>query len=71
MKSLEARFRDIELKHPEWSTFVVFVTAIYEADFSEKIIRSWFTKLVDKDDYNQSEKKRLMEWVVKQSKKGL
>lgn len=68
MKSLEARFRNIELKHPEWSTFVVFVAAINEGGFSERVIREWFYKLVDKDDYNRSERDQLMDWVLKNSK---
>jgi hypothetical protein len=69
MKSLEARFRDIEIKNPTWSTFVVFVSAIYQAGFTEKVIRQWFNKLVDKDDYSRSEKDALMKWIVKQSTK--
>lgn len=67
MKSLEARFRDIEIKNPLWSTFVVFVAAINDAGFSEDTIRKWFPKLVDKDDYSKSEKDQLMRWVIKNS----
>lgn len=69
MKSLEARFRDIEVKNPLWSTFVVFVAAINGAGFSEETIRKWFPKLVDKDDYSRSERDQLMRWVIKNSYK--
>lgn len=67
MKSLEARFREIEIKNPMWSTFVVFVASINGQKFTEKIIRSWFNKLVDKDDYSKSEKDAFMRWVIKNS----
>ena len=67
MKSLEARFRDIEIKNPLWSTFVVFVAAINDAGFSEETIRKWFPKLVDKGDYSRNEREQLMRWVVKNS----
>lgn len=67
MKSLEARFREIEIKNPLWSTFVVFVAAVNGQNFAPKIISKWFLKLVDKDDYNQEEKKALMKWIEKQN----
>lgn len=69
MKSLEARFREIEIKNPLWSTFVVFVAAVNGQNFAPKVISKWFNKLVDKDDYNQEEKKALMRWIEKQTLK--
>lgn len=69
MKSLQRRFRIIELKNPDWSTYVIFSKAIEGQEFNVQAISRWFSVLVDKDDYAKSEKKVIIRNLEKLSKK--
>jgi hypothetical protein len=57
MRSIEARFSRFN-KEPA-SSYLAFVRAIKHQNFSKRAIRSWFRKLVDKEDYEQDEIKAI------------
>lgn len=68
MRSIEARFKQIEMKHPDWSSYVVFSSAIHGQNFCKDKIHRHFNKLVEKDDYHKSEKKEILRFLVLHSK---
>lgn len=57
MKSIQRRFRIIRERNPSWSSFISFAEAIEWQGFSKKMIYYWFNRLVEKDDYERSEKR--------------
>lgn len=59
MQSIERRFISMQEKYPNHSSFICFGRAIKDQGFSESMIKRWFNKLVDKDDYCRSEKAEL------------
>lgn len=61
MKSLQARFNQVSQKHPLWSSYTCFAEAIKKQHFNRQAIHRWFQKLVDKNDYTNSEKKGILE----------
>lgn len=60
MRSIERRFKNIADKKPLWSSYASFATAITGQKFTRPMIKYWFSKLVDKDDYSKSDKKQLL-----------
>ena len=60
MKSLERRFNNITEKKPFWSSFICFAEAVKGQRFTKPILHRWFQKLVQKDDYAQSDKRTLL-----------
>ncbi len=68
MRSIKARFKRVELEHPDWSSYVVFSSAIHGQGFCEDMIHRHFNQLVDKDDYHKSEKKEILRFLVLHSK---
>lgn len=60
MRSLERKFNNISEKKPLWSSYVCFAEAIKHHNFSEKIIKYWFNRLVDKEDYCRREKREVL-----------
>jgi hypothetical protein len=60
MKSLERRFNNITEKNYFWSSFICFAEAIKGQRFTTSILHRWFQKLVEKDDYAQSDKRTLL-----------
>ena len=63
MKSIERRFNNILKKNPYWSSYICFAEAIKAQNFSDQTMRHWFNKLVDKDDYDKSDKKALLSFL--------
>lgn len=63
MRSIYARFQQNQEKFPFLSTFVNFGKAVKGQHFSKQVLCRWFNKLVDKDDYDKDDKKRLLEHV--------
>jgi hypothetical protein len=61
MKSIERRFETIIKKYPYHSSFVCFGRAIKSEHFSRDMIKRWFNKLVDKDDYDPRDKRKLFD----------
>lgn len=64
MKSLERRFNNITKKNPYWISYTCFVAAIRGQNFSERTIRRWFNKLVEKDDYAKDAKKAILGFLI-------
>jgi len=64
MKSLERRFKNISKKNPSLSSYVCFFKAVENQRFSKDIVRRWFNKLVDKDDYDSREKRSIVRDMV-------
>lgn len=60
MKSLEKRFQNIAEKNPNLSSYTCFAKAVKGQNFNKQTVHRWFQKLVDKDDYERSEKKALL-----------
>ena len=60
MKSLERRFNKIAERNPYWSSYICFAEAVSGQGFSRQAIHRWFTKLVDKNDYAGSDKKKIL-----------
>jgi len=56
MRSVERRFLNIQKENPNFSSYICFAKAIRGQNFSNKIVREWFNKLVDEDDYAKAEK---------------
>ena len=64
MKSIERRFKRIQQKHLDWSSWTCFSEAIVYQGFSEDRLRRMFNKLVDRSEYLKKEKKELLEYLV-------
>lgn len=64
MKSLERRFNNISKKNPNLSSYLCFVEAVRGQGFSKQTIHNWFSQLVDKEDYNKTEKRALLEHLT-------
>jgi len=60
MRSLQARFNQISVRHPFWSSHTCFAEAVAYQYFSRSIIHRWFQKLVQKDDYARNEKRAIL-----------
>jgi len=74
MKSLKYRFNNLKTIYPRykdsidhWSTYTKFAMAIKNQKFDEVIIRRYFNKLVDKDDYSKSDKKSILDFLYELS----
>lgn len=67
MRSIERRFRIEEDKDELASTIIIFSRTVSGQRFSKRVISSWFMKLVDKDDYERSDKRAIIEHLVKLS----
>lgn len=61
MRSIEARFNNEVKKNPDISSFICFGRAIKGQRFSNDRIRRYFLKLVDKNDYGESDRLFLFE----------
>lgn len=61
MKSAEKRFKNILHKNQNFSTYLCFSLAIIHQNFSRRRLHENFNKLVDKTDYNQIDKKTILQ----------
>lgn len=57
------RFGLYQDKRPFVSTLVNYAAALKGSGLSHDIVRRWFNKLVDKDDYSASEKRDLVQFL--------
>lgn len=60
MRSIERRYNNISEKYPEWSSYSRFAEAIRGQKFAKRTIHFWFNQLVEKDDYDQNEKRKIL-----------
>jgi negative regulator of replication initiation len=64
MRSIKARFKKVEAKHPEYSSYLAFADAIWGENFcKDKLVRH-FNKLVEKEDYDKAEKKAVVRFLL-------
>jgi len=64
MKSLERRFNNLSQLNFYWSSYICFVEAIKNQNFSRRIILLYFNKLVKKDDYDRADKKEIIKNLI-------
>ncbi len=68
MRSIQRRFETLQQKNGDLSTYTNFAKAVKQQNFSKNIIARWFNKLVEKDDYNKKDKKKLIQDLWELSK---
>jgi len=61
MKSIERRFEVMVKKYPYHSSFICFARAVTGQKLSRDMIKRWFNKLVDKNDYDPKDKRKLFD----------
>lgn len=64
MRSIERRFSNLQETLPLLSSFMNFSGAIKDQGFDVGMVHRWFNKLVNKDDYERSDKKALLKHLV-------
>ncbi len=69
MKSINRRFHAIQAKKPDLSSIICFNEAVYGQGFSGKNLYYHFPLLVDKDDYDKSDKKEILSFIRSISKR--
>jgi hypothetical protein len=69
MKSIEARFRVIKQKNPNWGSLICYAEAVYKQGFNRETILRWFS-LVDKEDYMRKDKTEITDWLENISRRG-
>lgn len=69
MRSINKRFARFQEKRPAHSTLVVFAGTVYRQGYNKNTIGHWFKKLVDPEDYDKKEKRRIVAWLVEVSKR--
>jgi hypothetical protein len=64
MRSIERRFSNLQNKQPKRSSLINFSSAIKAQKFNVEMIRRWFKKLVEKSDYEASDKRVIFKHLV-------
>ncbi len=67
MRSIQRRFEAFKSKNPNLSSYVVLSHAVKQQRFSRDMISRWFNKLVEKDDYDSKDKRKLIQQLWKLS----
>jgi hypothetical protein len=70
MKNIQYRFRAQQEKRPMHSTFLNFAAAIKGQGFTAVMVRRWFNKLVDPDDYAPEEKREHLQYFYELAKRA-
>ena len=60
MKSVRRLFEKIARENPNWGSVIVFNHIVNQKNFSNDKIGRWFSILVDKNEYDRSEKKMIL-----------
>lgn len=68
MKSIERKFKKLNNRNPYWSSLICFTEAVKSSGLSRQSIHRWFNKLVDKNDYDKTDKKQIMSFLESISK---
>lgn len=68
MYNVKQRFEKIAGDKPRLSSYMAFAEAVSDTGVSEDIIRRWFRKLVDTDDYAKNETRGVIRHLVKLAK---
>jgi hypothetical protein len=71
MRSIEARFKQIEKEQPYLSSLMCLCGAVKGQGFSYETIRKAFDRLVDKDDYQPKQREILLRHLENLAGKSL
>lgn len=63
MRSIQRRCEKIAEKNPNKNSYLCFAEAIKGQNFSQQTVHRWFEKLVEKDDFDKSEKKGILAFL--------
>ena len=69
MKTINQKFKEIKKEHEEWGDVIIFSEAVYNRNYKLPDIRKYFNKLVNKDEYEKSEKKEIVDFLYKHTKR--
>ena len=64
MYKVKERFEKIAEAKPYLSTYMVYAETVSGTGLTESIVRRWFRKLVDADDYAKSEAPAILRHLV-------
>lgn len=70
-KTIRTRFNTLQQLHPGWSTYSCFANDILIHKYPQRAITRQFNKLVDKEDYKNSEKPEILQYLYTRSWEGL
>lgn len=62
--NIKETFKKIEKKNPHASSFIVFAKTIRSKKLTEKTVRNFFWKLVDREDYTKKDAKYLIPFLM-------
>jgi predicted RNA-binding protein YlxR (DUF448 family) len=65
MRSIQRRFKKIQEKDRGLGSYIALSRAVKQQKFSKNIIARWFNKLVNKSEYEQGDKKKLISHLWK------
>jgi len=65
MKSLRRRFMAIAKRSEQLGCFICFARALRGQGFSGKTIRFWFKQLVDSEEYDVRDRRKLLKYLYK------
>ena len=60
MRSVERRFNEIQRKNPLWGSIPCLSSAVQGQRFSKRQLSHWFRRLVDTSDYDQRDRRSLI-----------
>jgi hypothetical protein len=63
MKSIKRLFEKVAREHPNWGSVIVFNHIVGGKNFSHDRIARWFNILVDKEEYDRSDKKEILNYI--------
>lgn len=63
MKSIKRLFDKISKENPNLGSVIIFNRIVSGKNFSRDRIARWFNLLVDKEEYDRSEKKQILEYI--------
>lgn len=65
MKSIQRRFEVFKAKNPSLGDFTNLMRTVKGQRFSKDTIARWFERLVDKEDYSKSDKRHLIQELLR------
>ncbi|MFZ3011417.1 MAG: hypothetical protein WA060_00225 [Minisyncoccia bacterium] len=63
MKSIKRLFDKVSKENPNLGSVIIFNRIVSGKNFSRDRIARWFNLLVDKEEYDRSEKKQILEYI--------
>jgi len=69
MRSLERVFQNTRRLNPYWSDYICFAETVKKRGFSKQILTKHFNRLVDKDDYQKSDKRQIVKHLLSLTQK--